>query len=255
MLRLVPICLLLLLSPLHALPWENPAFGCAANLPEGGGWQPVEAPATPGLTTLVIVQNPSRGAVFGVTALNSVPSANLRDPATVTALESMLRSFGYEFHGNATTTVGGIEWKQYPVKSGAGAQAVTGVVRFTAANGRIFGVTMLLGGGKEAAQDPELQAIASSFRFIPVAAVAAAPTAPTAPAQPLDALPPLAATPSASPAAATPDAPKTESATATADTSDQPDYKRMGIFAGVALVLILMVLGMIGGGKSTSSRR
>jgi hypothetical protein len=182
--------------------------------------------------------------VFGVNVVNNAPNANLRDPATIQVIEGMLRSFGYEFFGSSMTNIGGIEWRQYNVKSTAGGQTATGVVRYGAHNGRVFGVSMLLSGGKEAAQDPELQAIASTFRFHAVVAAAPTPAAPAIAAAP-------ALSPSPSPAEATaPNAEKPATDTASKDKVEGPDYTRLAIAGGVGLVLILIVLKLIGGGSA-----
>jgi hypothetical protein len=245
MIRLLLLFTALLLAPLHAVQWENHTYGCAATLPESAGWQPVEPPEIPGLTTLVVVQNASRGAVFGITVLNAPTSPNLRDPETVKTIDGMLRSFGYEFFGSATTVIGGMEWKQYNVKSNAGGQIATGVIRYTSHNGKIFGLSMLLSGGKEAAQDPELQAIAGTFRFLPVTQ-----PPPTAPA-------PIASTP-ATPkpdGAPAPEAAKPAQTTEPKKTSDTPEYVRYAIMGAVGLVLILIVLKLIGGGDAGGSVR
>ncbi len=180
--------LIVLVSPLHAVLWKDDSFGCAVNLPETAGWQPIQAGDFPGLAVLVSMQNSNRGAVFGITALTDPPSTNLRDPLTQQALEKMLQSFGYEWVGNSTVNVGGLEWRQYNVTAGKGAQATNGVVRYTVGNGRIFAVTLLVGGGKVAAQDLELQNTAGSFRlFAPVAGAprATAPAVASTPAGPV----------------------------------------------------------------------
>jgi hypothetical protein len=169
--------------------------------------------------------------------LTNPPSPNLSDPATVKALEDMLHSFGYQFFGNSTSTIGGIQWRQYPVTSSLGGRPISGVVRYAAANQQIFGVTTLLGGGKEAAQDPELQTAASSVRFYaPVSAPA--PEASTAPAAP----------PAEHPAGKASSPAATASAPPARKTEAGPDYTRLAIFAGVGLVLLLIVVKLIGGG-------
>jgi hypothetical protein len=241
MIRLLLFFTALLLAPLHALPWENHTYGCAAILPENG-WQPIQTPDTPGVASLIVIQNPSRAAVFGVTVLTGAPNANLRDPVTTKFIEDMLRGFGYELFGSSTTPIAGIEWKQYSVRSSAGGQVASGVVRFTSRDGRIFGMTLLLGGGKEAAQDQELQAIGRSFRFFPV--TAAPPPPPAAP--------PVASAPPVPKSEPKPEAPATAPAKPS-DTADKPDYVQLAIIGAGAIVVILIILKLIGGGGGGGS--
>lgn len=235
MIRLLLAFTALLLAPVQAFVWENPNYGCAAILPDAG-WQNMEPPVIDGVNTLVVVENPSRGAAFAIAVLTGAPSANLRDPATAKYIEDKLRSFGWEFFGSSFTPLAGVEWKQYPVKANAGGVPVTGVVRFASYDGKIFGVTLRLN-GKEAAQDQELQAIGRSFRFIPV--VATPPPPPPTP--PVAATPP---TPKEEPKKAEP-APETKPAD---DTADKPDYVKIGLIAAGALVVLIILIKIIGGG-------
>lgn len=165
--------------PTSAGEWKSELFRCAANIPDSTGWQIVESPAAPGITVLLAMQQPAKQAVFGINIVEKYRDANLADPAIQKELETMLRQFGYAFFGHSNVKAGAFEWLQYPVRSGAGAQQVTGVIRFTSAGGYVFSITMLRGGGQEAAQDAELQQAASSFRLLP--AVSVATTAPPAP--------------------------------------------------------------------------
>ena len=75
----------------EAAEWKNELFGCSANLPESAGWQPIAAENSPGLTVLVAMQQPQKQAVFGINVLHDLPSVNLRDPATIEAVEKLLR--------------------------------------------------------------------------------------------------------------------------------------------------------------------
>ncbi len=244
MLRLILLLSVLLALPLHSqsgtVAWKSDEFGCSANLPVSQGWQPIAAPEIPGLTVLVAMQNPSRGAVFGVNVVNNAPKANLRDPLTVKTLEDALKSFQYQFFGNSFVTIGGTEWRQYNVKSIAPGQAASGVVRYGVANGRIFGVSLILGGGKEAVQDVELQTAAASVRFfMPMgAAVAVQPAeAPVVPAPAAD-----NKVVDAKPAVSKAEEPKKEAK------ADEPDYKRLAIIGAVVVVVLLILLKLIGGG-------
>jgi hypothetical protein len=234
MIRLLLVFTALLLTPVQAFVWENPTHGCAAILPDSG-WQNMEPPAIDGVNTLLLIENPSRGAAFAIAVLTGAPNANLRDPGTAKYIEDKLRSFGWEFFGSSFTPIAGVEWKQFPVKANAGGVPVTGVVRFASHDGKIFGVTLRLN-GKEAAQDQELQAIGRSFRFIPVAATPAPPP-PT---------PPIASTPPEPKAE-----PKKEEPATTpkpAEEADKPDYTRIALIAGGVLVVLLVIIKIIGGG-------
>lgn len=243
MLRLLLILSALLALPLQAVPWKSDEFGVAANLPETNGWAPIAPPEIPGLTVLVAMQNPSRGAVFGVNVVNNVPKANLRDPLTVKTIEDSLRSFQYQFVGNSFVTIGGSEWRQYNVKSVAGGQVASGVVRYTAANGRIFGVTILLSGGKEAAQDVELQSCSASVRFFVPAGTAVAAAPPEPKAAPVTAAPAQLAEAKPSVSAPAPEKKETK--------ASEPDYVRLGIIGGGVIIVILVLLKLIGGGGSS----
>lgn len=229
--RTILLCLVALLLPLHSEEWRSDLFNCSLNLPESPGWQPISAPDSPGMTVLVAMQNPTRQAVFGLSVLTSLPSPDLRNAATTAKIESMLHGFGYQFIGHSTASIAGRAWLQYPVRASNNGQTVTGIIRYTSDNEKVYSLSLLLGGGKEAAQDPELQAAAASFRlFAPLA------TATPVPARPLPAgqKPPADATPPASEIAAEP---------------KQPDYIRYAILGGAAL-LVLMVFGkLIGGGS------
>ncbi len=227
--RTVLLFLVALLLPLHSEEWRSDAFNCSLNLPTSAGWQPIPAPDSPGVTILVAMQNPARQAVFGLNLLTNLPSADLRDAATTTKIESMLHGFGYQFIGHSTVKIAGRDWVQYPVRASNNGQTVTGVIRYTSDQEKVYSLSLLLGGGKEAAQDPELQAAAASFRLH-------APLATATPVQPSPAgqKPPANATPPAPEIAAEP---------------KQPDYLRYAILGGAAL-LVLMVFGkLIGGGS------
>ncbi len=236
MTRVLLFLLTLLLVPLHAAAWQDDANGCAVNLPESAGWQAMPAMpegSIPGLRVLVSMQQPSRGAVFGVTVLTNPPSLSLRDKTTQQAIEVMLRGFGYSLAGSATTTIGGLEWRQYNVRSETGGEVATGVVRYTSGNGRIYAVTLLVGGGREAAQDLELQSAASSFRLF--AAAASAPIPPSAVAGNT----PGAANPASVPGAPGPSAGKPE---ASPTIAFDPMSLAIPVGAGVLLLVLLIFL-------------
>ena len=67
------------------------------------------------------------------------------------AIEELLRKFSYQAIGHSVVKISGLDWLQYPVQSGSGAERITGMVRFTSAGGRVFSITALRGGGQEAA--------------------------------------------------------------------------------------------------------
>jgi hypothetical protein len=235
------ILLLSFASGARALEWKSELFHCTASLPDGTGWQTIEAPPVPGLTTLVVAQHLGRQAVFGINIVENLPAANVADPTVRQALEKMLRQFGYQFVGHSSVKVGGLDWLQYPVRAGAGAQAVSGLIRFASAGGYVFGITMLRGGGKEAASDAELQQAAASFRVIPSIAA----TAQRAPAAKLATAAPAAIQPASdSPAKAEP-APTSDEAAA--DSGKTPRLI-WGIGAGV--VVLILLFSIIGSGKS-----
>ncbi len=175
--RILPFLLLpcLVISAL-ASEWRSEIFHCAANIPDSGGWQMIDAPPAPGIAPVLTMQNAARQAVFGISVIEKYKEANLSDPAIQKDLEAMLRQFGYQFIGHSTVKAGGFDWLQYPVRAGAGAQQVSGIIRYASAGGSVFGITMLRGGGQEASQDAELQRAAASFRLLPADAIAATGT-------------------------------------------------------------------------------
>jgi hypothetical protein len=121
------------------------------------------------------MQNATKQAVFGISVVEKYHDAKISDVTVQKELEAMLRQFGYEFVGHATVKAAGYDWLQYPVRAGAGAQQVRGLIRYASAGGYIFSVTMLRGGGQEAAQDIELQQAAASFRILPASTPSPAP--------------------------------------------------------------------------------
>jgi len=165
----VHILLLCLAVSARAAEWKNEIFHCAANIPESPGWQIIDAPPAPGIAPVLTMQNAAKQAVFGISVVEKYRDAKISDVTLQKELEAQLRQFGYEFVGHATVRAGGFDWLQYPVRAGAGAQQVRGVIRYASAGGYVFGVTMLRGGGQEGAQDVELQQAAASFRILPAA--------------------------------------------------------------------------------------
>jgi hypothetical protein len=208
------------------------------------------------MTVLVAMQQPQKQAVFGINILHQLPSANLRDPATVTAIEKSLRDLGYQFFGRATVNVAGREWMQFPVRGSN--PPTSGLIRYTAANNQVYVVSLLRGGGQEAAQDPELQAAAASVRITqPQATVAAAPpSAPPLTSAPLPAAPTTPA-PAAPGTATTSTAPETE---ATSDTVKIGSIEitrqqlKLGLFAVGGLIVLIILMKIIGGGGDRDRR-
>jgi len=240
----IPLALLLLafLTPAGAFEWKSDLYHCTASLPDGAGWQPIEASRAVGVEPLIVMQNAAKQAVFGINIVEKPPGDSVKDPAVVLMLEKMLRGFGYEFIGHSTVSIGGLDWLQYQVRTGSGAQPVTGVVRFASAGGYIFSITLLRGGGQQAAQDVELQQAAASFRIVPSTPIAAA--APTSPAG-------SAATPAARTA-------KTANETAPPAPDDEPpsadNSNRRMIWYGGAGILVLLILAKIIGGSGAPKK-
>ena len=116
------------------------------------------------------------------------------------------------------------------------------MIRYASAGGYVFGITMLRGGGQEAAQDVELQQAAASFRILPA-------TTPTPPAVPVASVSPTSPTHDSAPAKATP---RTQSANASpAGKSNQPaapaeeNSNAKLIWACVAGVIVLLTFASI----------
>ncbi len=222
----ISLLLLCLAMTARAREWKSEIFHCAANIPESNGWQMIEPPRSPGIEPVLTMQQVARQAVFGISVVEDYKGAKVADPAVQRGLEAMLRKFGYAFVGHSTVRAGGIDWLQYPVRAGAGAQQVSGIIRYASAGGYVFGITMLRGGGQEAAQDAELQQAAASFRILPASAFAAVPAAgkgtPTAPA-----------------AGGKPEV-------ETDDSADE-SRKRMIWYAGGGVLVLLVLFSIIGG--------
>lgn len=176
----IAFLLLCLALPAHAREWRSELFHCSANIPDSGGWQIIEAPQSPGIAVAIAMQHPLKRSIFGINVVEKFRDANLADPAIQKDLEGLLRSLGYQFIGHSNVKIGGLDWLLYPVRAGAGAQAVTGVIRFASAGGYVFCLSLLRGGGLDAAQDPELQQAAASFRVLPASAFASAAQPPSA---------------------------------------------------------------------------
>jgi hypothetical protein len=249
---LCAILCLFLATAGRAAEWRNDLFGCSANLPDTAGWQPIEAANSPSVTVLVAMQHPQKQAVFGINILHELPSANLRDPATVTAIEQSLRNLGYQFFGRATVNVAGREWMQFPVRGSN--PPTSGLIRYTSANNHVYVVSLLRGGGQEAAQDPELQAAAASVRITQgqAAPVAVAPVSP-----PIAATPTAPASPSSPPATATPATEPASAAESTDVVKIGPvtitrQQFRLGLYGIGGLVVLLILLKIISGGSSST---
>lgn len=248
--------LLTLLAPIHAAEWRNDAFGCSANLPESDGWQPVPSPTVPGINILITMQNTKRNAVFGISVLENPPSTDLRDPKVRQLIDTMLRSFTYQFVGFSSVQIGGLSWIQYPVTSNAGGQITKGVVRFTSGNGRIYGVSLLVGGGKEAAQDVELQTVAASFRLVtPVAAHAPSGAVSSSP----DAAPGATTAATGDKTGAKPQ--KGEgSAEGKPSEGDRiggipKEYVRYAGIGAAVMIILILLMKIIGGGSTPTKKR
>jgi hypothetical protein len=242
----------------RAAEWRNELFGCSANLPDSPGWQPIPAENSPGLTVLVAMQQPQKQAVFGINVLHNLPTSNLRDDATVQSIEKLLRGFGYQFIGRSTVSIAGREWVQFPVRASNNGQPLTGIIRYTSANNQIYGVSLLRGGGQEAAQDPELQAAGMSVRIANVE-----PPAPSATSTPGGTPAPGSSSIATTPGAPAPATTDKETTTTKADdgsvkigpiTLTQPQL-RMAMYGGAGLIVLLILLKLIGGAGGPPKRR
>ena len=255
--RLVCTLVCLFLVPFGwAAEWRNDEAGCSANLPDTPGWQPIDAPSTPSITVLAAMQHPQKQAVFGINVLHQLPSTNLRDPATVATIEKSLRDLGYQFFGRSTINVAGREWMQFPVRGTN--PPTSGIIRYTSANDRIYVVSLLRGGGQEAAQDPELQAAAASVRISqPQAVVATAPAAPPVTSVPGATGPGAPAAPTTT---ATSTASETEEQGASGNVQIGPvtltrQQLKLGIYGVAGLIILVILLKIVGGSGSRERQR
>ena len=241
----IALLLLCLTVSVRAREWKSELFHCTANVPDSGGWQIIESPQTPGIAVVLAMQHQVKQAIFGINIVEKYRDANLANPAVQKDLEAMLRQLGYQFTGHSNVRIGGLDWLLYPVRAGSGAQQVTGVIRFASAGGYVFSITLLRGGGQDAAQDAELQQAAASFRVLPAGTVASA----AAPA-------PMRKANTAAPAAPAPAIPiKDKSAdkpSLEAEGQDSGDNSNLRlIWYGVGgLFVLAMFFGIIGIGRS-----
>ena len=232
----LPTVLFCLAITAHAKEWKNEIFHCAATIPEGNGWQMIDAPPTPGIAPVLVMQNNTRQLVFGINVVEKFRNVNLTDPAIQGELEAMLRQFGYQFVGHANVTVAGINWLQYPVHTSPGPQQVSGLIRYASMGGYVYSISMLRGGSQQAAQDSELLQTAASFRILPAVTAGADGTSTHAkPGTP----PRNTASPKT---AAVPEEPTAEKDAAT----EEDNSKARMIWAGAAgLVVLVLFLGII----------
>ena len=249
------LCALLLLLLTIASPaaeWRNDQYGCSANVPDSQGWLPIEAPSTPAMTVLVAMHNPQKQAVFGINVLHDLPSTNLKDPATMATIEKTLRGLGYQFFGRATVNVGGREWVQFPVRGGT--PPSSGLIRYTSANNQVYVVSLLRGGGQEAAQDPELLGAAASVQ-VGAPQVAADTTTPAPAAAPVTSIPgtvPVAPAPGVPSTGSSTEKPETQTADGSVKIGSitlTKEQVRMGIYGFSGLLVLMILLRIIGGGK------
>jgi hypothetical protein len=242
------VCLAFL-RPAQAAVEVNPFFRTSINLPEGGGWvasKKDELPQAPNMAFIAFAKNDSKQATFAFCEVSGLPNHSLVDPGTIEAINTLLKGFGYTLQGTSVVEVAKRNWRQFPVATLSGGQPVSGVVRFTEANGHIFMLSMLRGGAG-AAQDPDLQAAAATVQFLPPAAVVAA-TPPGAPGTPPTApvLNPAAQPKESAPAAEPSADPKLIAVGPWKFTREQ--VQMIGFSAGGLFVLILL-LRIITGGK------
>ena len=234
------LLLLCLAMSARAREWRSQTFRCSANIPDSTGWQMIEAPASPGIAPVLTMRHATRQAVFGISVIEKYKDANLADPAIQKDLEAMLRQLGYQFIGHSSVKAGSLDWLQYPVRAGTGPQQVSGIIRYASAGGYVFGITMLRGGGQEAAQDAELQQAAASFRVLPASAFAATPAAPGARDADAKGI-------AQSPADKAGD--KSQGGTEPPEDEADESRSRMIWYAGGGIVVLLVLFGIIGGGS------
>ena len=247
MLKATALFLFSLLLPLRAAEWRDDIYACSANLPESTGWARIKMADVPGTTLLVAMQNPTRQVAFGVNVLDNPPSSNLSDAATVKAIEQLMHGLTYQFLGRSTVQVGATSWVQYPVTSTFGGLNAKGIIRFTSANGRIYAVSMLAGGGKEASLDTEMQLAAASFQIFQTAPIAATKPVPVVALAKND-KPPVKTTTSAP-------SPVAEAGTAApVEEAEQFDYKRIAKFAAGGIFVLLIFFRIIGSGSKPKSK-
>lgn len=228
------LSLLCLSVAAHSREWKSDIFHCSANIPDGPGWQIVDAPPSPGIAPVLAMQNTIRPALFGISVIERYRDADLASPAVKKELEALLQQFGYQFVGHSKTTIGGISWLQYPVRVGAGAQQLSGIIRYGSAGGYLFSITMVRGGGQEGSQDPELLQAAASFRMLPSATAAVA----SVPAPSSDGKLKPTASPTQQTAPPTPDLPK-QPAPATVETPIPENSKARFIWIGFGVLFVL----------------
>lgn len=244
--KAIALFLFSLVLSLRAVEWRNDEYACAANLPETPGWVPIRVADVPGTKVLIAMQNTVRQVVFGVNVLSNPPSPNLSDDATVKAIEQLMRSLTYQFFGRSTVQIGTTSWLQYPVTSTSAGLNAKGIVRFTSANGRIYAVSLLAGGGKEPSQDAELQQTAASFHLFPQIQVAT--TKPAQPVTPAKTDKPTDKKPEPPQPATTVESPSPSEET------DEPDYKRIALFASGAVFVLFIFFRIIGKGSESKPR-
>ena len=229
------LLLFCLACPASGREWKSDLFHCAADIPDGNGWQMIEAPQTPGIAAVLAMRNSEKQSVFGINVIEKYRDASISDPAVQKDLEAMLHQFGYQFIGHSTVRSGALDWLQYPVSAGSGLQQVRGVIRYTSAGGYLFSITMLRGGGTDATPDAELQRAAGSFRVLPVSSVAAIPS--NAPAQSAGAKLRTA------PAAASKSASDSENAGASATGESSGEGNSMGRLFWIIGAALLVLVG------------
>jgi hypothetical protein len=234
---LLSLFLVILTTASHAEEKLNQLFGCAVDVPSGTGWQTIEAQSTPEVTVLWAAQHPQRQASYGVSVLHNLPGKTLRDDANIAAIQNLLKGMGYQTIGHSVVMVAGRGWLQFPVRGNNAGQPVSGLIRYTLANDHVFGISMLVGGGKEASQDTEMQSSAATFRVIPIGAVAGTPPAPGEPS-------------TTAPASGPPTAAETPAAEEESDNVGgiPKQYIKIGFISLIALVVILTLVKIIGGG-------
>lgn len=220
-------------APLYARPWQSPEFGVGVTLPDSQDWVPLPEGSGPSFRTLVGVINQKTNAMFSLSVIPPLAGKSYDDPAAIEFMKKDLTVAGYQILGYSKTSAGTAQCVQFPVFN----NGAKGVVRLFSANAQVFSMALLRGDGKNALEDVELARTGATFR-ITGGAISSAPTTP-------------AGAPPAPAASSTPGEITSPASVAAAEGGEQTgmNYKRLAIFAGVLVFLLLMVWGIIGSGK------
>ena len=227
-------------APLYAVPWQSPEFGVGVTLPDSQDWVPLPEGSGPSFRTLVGVLNQKTNSMFSLSVIPPLAGKSYDDPAAIEFMKKDLTVAGYQILGYSKTPAGTAQCVQFPVLN----NGAKGVVRLFSANAQVFSMALLRGDGKNALEDMDLARIGATFRITGSAAPGATGAISSAPLTP-------AGAPSTPAASATHGEVASPASVAAAESGEQTgvNYKRIAIFAGVLVFLLLMVWGIIGSGK------